>query len=285
LLTRRQLFKWLAGLPLLGLFPPVVREMTALSATPEENEGNSSIGEFFNGEELSYEIGFWLFKRAAVGRLSYGPGEKKGQYVSVLKAETLGVVGWISRYRVDTYRATMEEVDGGKRLRAVSFEEDVKIGDASRTWFHEFDYQKRKWTHTRRKKDGRESRSVEEIPPGMVYDDFLTASYNFRYGAYGAIERGRKYVVPTFPRKGRSNYEVRIAGEEEEKKRKKSEKSLEGKNLLIRLFLDPEVTHSKEGAIEGWLSKQFYPTEGTIRDVILFGDVQGRLTKIIRKQN
>jgi len=271
------------GLPFLCLLPPGIRETEAGPENSQGSEGSGSIGEFFNGEELSYEIGFWLFKRAAIGRLSFTAGERKSQYVSVLKAETLGLVGWISRYRVDTYRATMEEVDGGKRLRAISFEEDVKIGDTSRKWFHEFDYQRRKWINVRTKKDGRVTRSEEEIPAGMVYDDFLTASYNFRHGVYGAIERGRKYLIPTFPRKGSSSYEVRVAGEEEERERKKSEKSGDGKELLIRLSLDPEVTHSKDGTIEGWLSKGFYPTEGTIRNVILFGDVKGRLTKIIRK--
>jgi hypothetical protein len=284
LLTRRHLFEWLIGLPFLCILPLGIRETKADPSNPQRNEGDSSIGESFNGEELSYEIGFWLFKRAAIGKLSFMAGDKKGHYVSVLQAETLGVVGWVSRYRVDTYRATMEEIDGGKRLRAISFEEDVKIGSKSRKWIHQFDYQKRKWIKIRKKKDGRVDRSEEEIPPGMAYDDFLTASYNFRYGVYGAVERGRRYIVPTFPRKGSSSYEVRVAGEEEERKRKKSEKPDNGKDLLIKLFLDPEVTHSKEGSIEGWLSKELYPVEGTIKSVVLFGDVKGILTKIIKKQ-
>jgi hypothetical protein len=46
--------------------------------------------------------------------------------------------------------------------------------------------------------------------------------------------------------------------------------------------LDPEVTHSKEGLIEGWLSKELCPTEGTIKDVVLFGDVKGTLIKNTR---
>jgi len=271
------------GLPLLCLSSPDSWSTEATPLYPGRNEGDGSIGEFFKGEELSYEIGFWIFKRAALGRLSFTAGDRKGRYVSVLQAETLGVVGWVSRYRVDTYRATMEEVDGGKRLRAISFEEDVIIGSTSRKQIHQFDYQKRKWIKVRKKKNGKLARSEEEIPAGMAYDDFLTASYNFRYGVYGAIERGQKYLVPTFPRKKAFSYEVRVAGEEEEKKRKRSERSKDGKELLIKLILDPEVTHSKEGSIEGWLSKEFYPVEGTIKDVVLFGDVRGTLTKLIKK--
>ena len=203
---------------------------------------------------------------------------EKGQYMAILQAETLGVLGWVARYRVDTYRSMMEEVEEGRRLRSLSFEEDVKIGSKLRKRIHSFDYQKRKWIKVRRRKNGAMVKTEEDIPLGMVYDDFITASYNFRYGAYGEIERGKKYTVATFPRKGSSNYEVKVAGKEEER-RKKSEKFEEGKDFYLKLYLDPEVTHSKEGLVEGWLSEELYPMEGTIKDVVLFGDVKGTLIK------
>lgn len=236
-----------------------------------------SIAEFFKGEELTYEVGVWLFKRVALGTLTFKQTAGKGLYLATLQAETLGVLGWVARYRTDTYRAVMEEVEGGKRFRALSFEEDVKVGSKLRRKSHFFDYQRMKWIKVKRKKDGRMERSEEEIPPGAVYDDFLTASYNFRYGVYGEIERGKKYSVPTFPRKGPSSYEVRVATKEEEEKKKKSERVKDGKEFFVELFLDPEITHSKEGLIEGWLTKELYPMEGTIKDVILFGDVKGTL--------
>ena len=91
--------------------------------------------------------------------------------------------------------------------------------------------------------------------------------------------------MTTFPRKGSSVYEVRVAGQGEEEKRRKAEKSKDGKDFFVRLFLDPEVTHSKEGLIEGWLSKEFYPIEGTIKDVILFGDVKGTLIKKLKAES
>jgi hypothetical protein len=96
----------------------------------------------------------------------------------------------------------------------------------------------------------------------MVYDDFVTASYNFRYGAYGAIERGRTYVIPTFPRKGATSYEIKVALQDEEEQMRRSEKIKDRKDFFIKLTLDPEITHSKEGRIEGWLSKELLPVEG-----------------------
>jgi hypothetical protein len=68
-----------------------------------------------------------------------------------------------------------------------------------------------------------------------------------------------------------------VAPKEEEEKRRKLEKLKDGKEFFIKLLLDPEVTHSKEGLIEGWLSKELYPFEGAIKDVIFFGDVRGTL--------
>jgi len=280
-MTRRFFLRWLLGLPLL-FFSFRVRETRAAVSSLPRNEKGDSIAEFFKGEELAYEIGVWVFKRVALGKLTFIELEKKGHYMATLQAETLGVLGWVARYRVDTYRSTMEEIEGGRRLRALSFEEDVKIGSKLRRRTHLFDYQKRKWIKMRRKKDGTTGRIEEEIPPGMVYDDFLAASYNFRYGVYGEIERGRKYIVPTFPKKGPTSYEVRVASKEEEEGRRKSEKSIDGKEFFVKLFLDPEITHSKEGLIEGWLSKELYPMEGRVRDVILFGDVKGTLIKKAR---
>ena len=282
ILTRRLFFRWLLGLPFFFSFPIRIREIQATPFTFPKNEKGVSIAEFFKGEELSYEIGFWLFKRAALGKLSFKEAEKKGHYMAILQTETLGILGFVARYRADTYRSTMEEIDGGRRLRALSFDEDVKVGSKLRRKTHLFDYQKRKWIQVRRKKDGTMERTEVDIPPGMVYDDFLTASYNFRYGVYGEIESGRKYTVATFPRKGSTSYEVMVAEKEEEERRKKSEKVKNGKDFYVKLFLDPELTHSKKGLIEGWLSKELYPIEGAIKDVVLFGDVKGTLIKKVR---
>ena len=282
MLTRRHLIQWFLGLPIISFssFSSFsIRETRASVSAPPRKEKEGSISQFFIGEELVYEIGVWIFKRLALGKLTFKESEKKGLYTAILQTETLGVLGWVARYRVDTYRSTMEEIDGGRRLRTLSFEEDVKIGNRLRKKIHLIDYQKRKWIIMRRRKDGVMERSEEEIPPEMVYDDFLTATYNFRYGVYGEIEKGRTYMVPTFPRKGSTLYEVRVASKEEDEKKKESEKVKEGKEFYVKLFLDPEITHSKEGLIEGWLSKELYPMEGAIKEVKLFGDVKGTLIK------
>ncbi len=276
MLTRRLFIRFLLGLPLLPVLPIPLKEPLAGSLGYERK---NSIGEFFHGEELLYAISVWPFGQVALGRLGFRRLEQKGQYMATLQGETLGILGWVARYRMDTYRSIMHEIEGGRRLRSSLFEENVKIGSKIRWRTHLFDYSDRKWIKTRRKKDGSITRSEEIIPPGMVYDDFITAAYNFRYGVYGEIERGKKYRLATFPKKNFTHYEVFVVGKEEEEKKRRSEKAKEGKEYFVKLFLDPEITHSREGIIEGWLSKDLYPIEGKIKDVILFGDVTGKLIK------
>jgi hypothetical protein len=280
MITRRYFVRLLLGLPLLSLFP---FRVVPLCAQPSDrlraDPGGPTIGERLAGEELDYEISFWIIKRVAIAKLSFHRAEQKGRYIASLKGETLGILGFLARYRVDTYYSLMEEVDGGRRLRSLSFDEYVKVGDRVRKNLHSFDHQRRKWVHQSSRRDGTMETMEKDIPEGKTYDDFLTAAYNFRCGIYGVVERGKTYNVATFPRKGPGVYEVKVAPKEEEERRRKSEGAGEGKEYAIDLRFDPDIINSKEGAIEGWLSKDIYPVEGTIKDVILFGDVQGSLVK------
>jgi len=222
-------------------------------------------------------VSFWFLKRVATAKMTFARLPKAGRFVATLQGETVGLVGWLTRYRVDSYRAVMEEVEGGSRLRSISFDEYVKIGSKVRRNIHRFDHEKRRWTHESSRRDGTMRKVDYPIPEGASYDDFLTASYNFRYGVYGPMERGKKFVVPTFPRKGVRSYEITVASKEEEEYRRRKEGVDQDAAYFITLILDPEVVNSREGVIEGWLSRDLYPVRGTIKEAILFGDVKGKL--------
>lgn len=273
----------LAGLASLLAFPAAFRGLCI--ASPDNNQddgrgtGRKGIGDYFAGEELEYDVGFWFMKRVATAKMSFFRLDGKGRFAATLRGETVGLAGWLTRYRVDRYRAVMEEVDRGRRLRPVSFEEYVSLGSKVRKNIHRFDHEKRLWVHETSRRNGTTRTVTHAIPEGKTYDDFVTASYNFRYHAYGAVEKGRTYTVPTFPRKGATSYHVRIAPKEEEEVRRKAEPLAPDSAFFITLRLDPEVVNSKEGIIEGWLSNDLYPVEGTIRDAVLYGDVKGRLTR------
>jgi hypothetical protein len=77
---------------------------------------------------------------------------------------------------------------------------------------------------------------------------------------------------------------VTIASPKEEERRRAIEKVKEGKEFYLKLQLDPEITDSKTGLVQGWLSKERYPLEGLVEDVLLFGDVRGTLIKVSRNK-
>ncbi len=279
MISRRTFLRWLAGLSFASFFPFQIREARGQAGPAPPGVGKGVARDLFPGETLHYEIAFWLIKKVALARLTVVPGEQPGRYVATLDGETLGVLGFLARYRVDSYRAVMEEIDGGRRLRSLSFEEYVKVGKRVRRNIHTFDHKRRIWTHKTIRASGATSEEVREIPEGKAYDDFLTAAFNFRLGVYGPVERGKVYDLATFPRKDVTSYRISVASKAEEDRVRASEQIEAGREYLIELSLDPEVVNSKEGAIEGWLSKDVYPVEGTIRDVILFGDVHGKMVK------
>jgi hypothetical protein len=241
-----------------------------------------TIGEAFAGEELHYDIAFWFLKKVAVVKMIFSRGTEKGRYLATLQGETVGFTGFVTRYRTDTYRAVMEELDGGRRLRSLSFEEQVRIGEESRRSTHTFDHRNRKWIEQNVRMNGATSKEEHDIPAGQDYNDFLTASYNFRYGVYGAVERGRTYRVPVFPKKSVSTYEVKFDRKAEEERLRKGGSVSALSDYRIELAMDPEVLRSKKGLIKGWLAKELYPVEGIMEDVFLFGDVRGTLVKRIK---
>ena len=88
MLTRRLFLRYLLGLPFLSSFPLPVQETWADSPVLP-SQGGKSIGEFFKGEELHYEIGVWLFKKVALGKLSFKAMEEKGRYLATLQGGDL----------------------------------------------------------------------------------------------------------------------------------------------------------------------------------------------------
>jgi hypothetical protein len=282
MITRRYFLRLLAGLPLLTGLPFCLPIASAQAPLNGQTAPKTPIGQTFAGEGLHYDIAFWFLKKIAVVKMTFAPGAEDGRYVATLQGETVGLTGFFTRYRTDTYRAVMEELDGGRRLRSISFEEQVQIGKQSRRHIHTFDHKNRKWIEQNIRMSGATSREEHDIPADQDYNDFLTASYNFRYGVYGAVERGKMYHVPVFPKKDVTTYDVKIASKAEEDRLRDRISVPDGGEYRIELAMDPEVVHSERGLIKGWLAKELYPVEGVMEDVFLFGDVRGTLVKRVR---
>jgi len=280
-LTRRSFIKrFLSGITLPLFHSKHMRISTPHGGLPligRRGLGEKGLVTGFQGEELRYQIQFLWFTCAAIGRVLFEEDKGKGIYRATLEGRTSGVIGWLTQYRRDTYTSFMELIDGGRRLRSRRFEEDIVIGGKIRKKIIHFDYRKGKLIKRRMNRRGVFIQTEEKIPKGVIYDDFITAFYNFRCGVYGKIQRGKRYRIRTLPKARVSTIDVEIATKEDEMRMRQGEGDKGLREYYIMVFLDREITRSRTGKVTGWVSKNLVPLEGTIEDVVFFGDVHGVL--------
>jgi len=277
------------------------------SVTHDIDKKIAAIGEYFNGEEFTYDIGFWWFKKAAVGKIGIHR-QNDGMYEITLTAETMGFVGFITSYRKDIYRTYAEEIDGGKRFRTKRFEKLTIIGDRKKNSYTEVDYDKGVY-HWKIVESGKaEKQATEPISSSVLYDDPLTGFYNFRFGVYGQIAEGKEFSIPAFPAEGISAMSVKIATNEEKAKRLNPVRSLPDKKLhasdsdrgilsaeeasdgvnpdptvidyLADATTDKGLFGSRTGKVEIWFNKELIPVAAIAKDIILVGDVRGTLIEM-----
>lgn len=249
-----------------------------LWADPAAGEGlGDPIGKYFQGEVLKYDIGFWIFSRVGEGVATFR-SLGNGRYEAFHEGRTLGFAGWISRYRRDVYRSTMGTINNGRRLIPLRFVEEVIIGPKVRKRIMVYDYAARK-VIIETQEEGRVSRGKVEIPYGILYDDPMTAFYNFRFGVYGKIEPGKEFYIRTVPREeSRKTIRLTVASKEEEERRRSAEAEKEGKDLFIKVHLDKELVSSLHGEVEVWFTKDTVPMTGVAKDVFFYGGIRGKLT-------
>jgi hypothetical protein len=250
---------------------------SANSVRPDIIRKPITIGEYFNGEAFTYNIGFWWFKKAATGKISINR-LSDGNYKIMLEAETMGFIGFITKHRKDIYTTYAEEWEAGKRLRATRVEKIVRIGNKIREGYTIVDYNKRtyRWKSWGNEQENKETE--EPLPVSGYYDDPLTGFYNFRFGVYGAVKEGKEFNVPTFPRKGVSTIPITIATNKEKAARLNPDHA--EADYLADIVIDKELFGSQTGKVEVQFSKELIPIQATAKDLLVFGDVKGVLIEM-----
>jgi len=255
-----------------------------LSATyilPAQAENKKSarptIADAFLDEEMTYNIGFWIFDNVAEGKVSLKNGEN-GEYIATLSAYTTGMVEWAVLKRKDTYTVRLKMSDDGQRFLPVTFEKSVEMRGTVRQSITYFDYDKRlvRWKAWGGGKDEREGEGT--IPSGVSVYDPLTAFYNFRYGVYGPPEEGREYKIHTFPKGDEVPFiELRIAKNGDPGNRIQYDPK---EAFLVFARVSKDLFGSQSGNIEVVFSRDMIPTDAVAKDIIFFGDVRGKLVKM-----
>lgn len=243
---------------------------------PAGKESEMPIGEAFSGEVLRYEIGFWFFFPAAKGMVSF-QNLGLGKYEVVHEGKACGFIGWLTGERQEIYKSLMMAINGGRRLVPLKFEEEIISWGKIKTKKVIYDYSQRKIIILR---ETPEKRSVQEkeIPLGFIYDDPVTAFYNFRQGVYGRVEQGREFILRTIPEKGEEIILIRVATPKEAEAKRAEEKNKDGKDFLVHIILNREMWGKKKVEIEIWFDKQLTPVSGMVKDLPIFGNIYGKCT-------
>lgn len=263
---------------LFGVPGPRAEVVVAAPGSPPMEYEN--IAEAFLGEELSYRIGFWFIDEMAVGSITLEEGKDPGVYLATFEAQTTGIVGWFLKYRKDKYISTMTLSEDGRSFVTRTFDKVVDKGGKVRRGKRILDYEKGVMTWRSWGGGSPEKTGELPLPEGRRVDGPLAAFYNFRSGVYGPIEGGRELTIVTFPKEENPEPEiyVRIATPEELEKRVSEKKTYA--EHLIDARIDKELFGQQKGEVEILFSPEMVPVEAVARDVILFGDIKGKLASV-----
>lgn len=231
----------------------------------------------FAGETLYFNISFLWFKNAATSSISFM--EKDGKFYSVLKAQTKGFVGWFTNYRKHVYTAYFDIVDNGKRVRAYRFKRMVIIDDDVDQSDHHMDYAAGTHSWVESNNGKLTEKRTEKIPKGIIYDDILSAFYNFRNSVYGKLEKGSNYKLFTIPDKGHDTIYIQIKSEREKEAARRAEGRKNKADLLLNAIIPKEIFKTKNGQLLFWTSKHYIPIETTVKDYALFGDLHAKFSR------
>ena len=239
------------------------------SAKATENSPAPSLVPPFVGEDLSYDISFWLFKNAASARMTF---LKTAQgYEATVEAQTGGIVGFLTRHMHETMKSVMRFDQSTGRLQPLLFQEVLRKGEQERKKTVEFNYEKKILIVTY-EGNGREKKVIKKRLPKDAVDDLLSAFYNLRLGYFGEIKQGKIFSMKVWVRESPSKITISLP----ERYEKADSKSCEGKYFAM-LSMDKSITNIASKKLMGWLAEDFSPLCGTVVDAYLFGDLKVRL--------
>jgi hypothetical protein len=231
----------------------------------------------FLGEELIYDIGFWLISRCGRARTGFVKTDLPGIYRLSLEGQSLGFIDFlVGKLRYD-YVSYARFSPGDGRLRPVVFQMNRRRAGKLRQRRVLFNYAERKIIFSTTENDEQTAIQREPLKTNGHYEDYLTLFYNFRNGTYGPLKRNTIYELPLYIRKTMKTLKAQIVDHEQEKTRRKREIDKTDKGFFVKFQVPREDVSSGSGEVEGWLSCDTIPVKGTIKDVIFFGDLWGEL--------
>jgi len=270
-LTRRDCLRYLiSGSGLLLALPFSLTGAAEVASGP-------SILEKYLGEELRYQVGYWLIGHVGDAKAGFLRTDVPDIYRLSLAGQGTGFINFILGGITYAYTSFCQYAAGQDRLRPVYFELKKQRGTNISLRSVSYDYKAGEITFLQTNPSGELRTTKAPMRASRIYEDYLTLFYNFRHGFYGPLQKDHQYSLPLYTKDRMHPVKLEIADLEAEKKYRGQEFNKTDKDFFIRFQINPEDVSSGSGEILAWLSSDAVPVKGTIQDVVFFGDLWGEL--------
>jgi len=270
-LTRRDCLRFLISGSSFLLTMPL-----SLTGAAEAASGPGLLDKYL-GEELSYQVGYWLIGHVGDAKTGLSVTDVSGLYKISLEGRGAGFINFLLGGIAYTYTSFCQYVSDQDRLRPVYFELKKQRGTSISFRNVSYNYKAGQIIFFQTNSAGEIRKQKEPMRTDRIYEDYLTLFYNFRHGYYGPLKPDHHYSLPLFTKKQMKPVDLHIADLDTGKKRRSREFNKTDKDFFIRFQINPEDVSSGSGEILGWLSFDGVPVKGTIQDVVFFGDLWGEL--------
>lgn len=221
--------------------------------------------EAFLGEKLNYNVGFWLFRKSAVGSFSFKKHQKG--YEAVFEAQTAGFLKMIIGEKTEYMRSVMEYDQEMRMFRTLIFEETFTDGDRKVKKEILYDYGQSEYEVSLYRNDKRVKYIKKNMPEGP-FADLLTFFYNLRIGYYGNVGVGMDLAVCALVNSTPSYIKVIVDKVGNLKK---------GAKYHFVLSVDKKISAAGSDRVVSWFSDDLIPVYSVIKDAYYFGDLRIKL--------
>jgi len=220
--------------------------------------------------DVNYDLGFLWLDKVAVANFKLQKSTRPDIYIASLSAKTVGMAATLTNNRKQRYVSMMRKMPDGN-FRSVRHTSQKEKGGIVRAKIYMFDYEKGAVKYQYFKNNKLIDEYDIEIDRDRAPSDILTTYVNLVTGAFGSMEVGAHYKVPTFSKKGIGDITIDFLSAD-----KRPKKSFFSEDLLIcRVLVDQEVFDTKDGVIYIGYDEKRLPARGVVTDIIGMGDVRG----------
>ena len=230
------------------------------------------------GEQLTYDVSFLWFKRLAKGSIRLERGEQPGTYLATMEARTRGFAAMVTKDRIEKYQTLMEIGPNGLLRPLVHSSHTFKgkgKDQREKMTSYTFDYAQGQVQYEKIKNNRIDADEVLPLGTDGPVFDILSAFYNLRLEAFGALEQ-QAIRMPTFYRKGVEDIVVTPVA-----KLDSNDKSFfSDGSSLCKVLVDPSVFKTNGRELLVSFDKNNRLERGIIKNVIGLGDVKGVLRQV-----